>query len=275
MTTAVGAHERRKVANSTIVLLVLAGVAWIATIAWITALDMSLGAGTMGLGPVEFIVMWTLMMAAMMLPAVSPLVSLYARSVRGAPGALTAFGGGYILIWAATGVAAYGLTSLFGRLADESPGAAHAVAVGAFVVCGVYQLTPLKRWCLRHCRSPISHLLHYASYRGRTRHLRAGAHHGLVCVGCCWAMMLALLAVGMMNVPAMVVLALLITLEKQWRHGEGLAKVIGVAALVYALAIAIDADLAPGLIDSGDMTQTNMDEPMAADFALPIQRTAT
>ena len=267
MTTAVGAHERRKPANSTIALLVLAGVAWIATIVWITALDMSLGAGTMGLSPVEFIVMWTLMMAAMMLPAVSPLVSLYARSVRSAPGALTAFGAGYILTWASTGVVAYGLTWLFGRLADDRPGAAHTVAVGAFVVCGVYQLTPLKRWCLRHCRSPISHLLHYASYRGKTRHLRAGAHHGLVCVGCCWAMMLALLAVGMMNVPAMVVLALLITLEKQWRHGEALAKIIGVAALVYALAIAFDADLAPGLIDNGDMTPMDMDDPMAADFA--------
>lgn len=262
MTTAVGARERRKPASSTIALLVLAGGAWIATIVWITALDMSLGAGTMGLSPVEFIVMWTLMMAAMMLPAISPLVSLYARSVQGAPGALTVFGAGYLLVWASTGVVAYGLTWLFGRLADDSPGAAHAVAVGAFVVCGVYQLTPLKRWCLRHCRSPISHLLHYASYRGKTRHLRAGAHHGMVCVGCCWAMMLALLAVGMMNVPAMVLLALLITLEKQWRHGEALAKVIGIAALSFAVAIAIDSDLAPGLVDNGGMTQMDTDDQM-------------
>jgi predicted metal-binding membrane protein len=79
-------------------------------------------------------------------------------------------------------------------------------------------------------------------------------------------MMLALLAVGMMNVPAMVVLALLITLEKQWRHGEALAKFIGVAALVYALAIAFDADLAPGLIDNDDMTPMDMDDPMGAAF---------
>jgi predicted metal-binding membrane protein len=78
-------------------------------------------------------------------------------------------------------------------------------------------------------------------------------------------MMLALLAVGMMNVPAMVVLALLITLEKQWRHGEALAKIIGVTALAYAVAIAFDADLAPGLIDHGGMTQ--MDDPMASELA--------
>ena len=76
-------------------------------------------------------------------------------------------------------------------------------------------------------------------------------------------MMVALLAVGMMNIPAMVVLALLITLEKQWRYGETLAKVAGVAALVYAVAIAFDADLAPGLIDEGGEMDMEMDEPMA------------
>jgi predicted metal-binding membrane protein len=262
MTTTVGAERRRAPATSTIVLLVLAGAAWLATIVWIAAVDMSLEAGTMGLSIGEFVVMWTLMMAAMMLPAISPLVSMYARSVRGSTSALTAFGCGYLLVWASTGFVAYVLTWLFGQLAEESASAAQTAAVGAFLIFGVYQLTPMKRWCLRHCRSPISHLLHYASYRGPTRHLRAGAHHGLVCVGCCWGMMLALLAVGMMNIPAMVLLALLITLEKQWRYGETLAKVAGVAALVYAGAIAIDGDLAPGLIDKGDMDEMEMEMPM-------------
>jgi predicted metal-binding membrane protein len=73
-------------------------------------------------------------------------------------------------------------------------------------------------------------------------------------------MMLALLAVSMMNLPAMVVLGVLITLEKQWRYGETLAKVVGVAALVYAAAIAIDGDLAPGSIDKGGMDEMEMDE---------------
>lgn len=262
MTTAVGAEKRRAPTTPTIVLLMLAGAAWLATVVWIAAVDMSLEAGTMGLSIGEFVVMWTLMMAAMMLPAITPLVSMYARSVRGSTSALSAFGCGYLLVWASTGLVAYALTWLFGELAEESTGAAQTAAVGAFVIFGVYQLTPMKRWCLRHCRSPISHLLHYASYRGRMRHLRAGAHHGLVCVGCCWGMMLALLAVGMMNIPAMVLLALLITLEKQWRYGETLAKVAGVAALVYAGAIAIEGDLAPGLIDKGDMDEMEMEMPM-------------
>jgi predicted metal-binding membrane protein len=262
MTTTVGAQKRRTPPASTVVLLSLACVAWLATIVWIAALDMSLEAGTMGLSIAEFVVMWTLMMAAMMLPAIAPLVSMYARSVRGSAAALAAFGSGYLLVWASTGLVAYVLTWLFGKLADESTDAAQAVAVGAFVVFGAYQLTPMKRWCLRHCRSPISHLLHYASYTGRSRHVRAGAHHGLICVGCCWGMMLALLAVGMMNIPAMLVLALLITLEKQWRHGETLARIAGVAALVYAGAIAIDGGLAPGLVDKGGMDPMEIDQQM-------------
>ena len=203
MTTAVGAEKRRAPPSSTIVLLVLAGVAGSPRSCG-RALDMSLEAGTMGLSIGEFVVMWTLMMAAMMLPAVSPLVSMYARSVRGSASAPTAFGAGYVLAWAATGFVAYALTWLFDELAEERTDAAHGSPSGRSSSFGVYQLTPMKRWCLRHCRSPISHLLHYAAYRGRTRHLRAGAHHGLVCVGCCWGMMLALLAVGLMNIPAMV-----------------------------------------------------------------------
>jgi predicted metal-binding membrane protein len=140
---------------------------------------------------------------------------------------------------------------MFGTLAENHPAVSHGVAVGAFAACGVYQLTPMKRWCLRHCRSPIGHLMRYASYRGRTRHLRAGAHHGLLCVGCCWTLMLVLIAVGVMNIPVMIGLALLITLEKQWKYGEKLATIAGVAALIFAVAIAFDASLAPGLIDRG------------------------
>jgi predicted metal-binding membrane protein len=133
------------------------------------------------------------------------------------------------------------------------------VAVGAFAAAGVYQLTPMKQWCLRHCRSPIGHLIHYASYRGATRHSRAGAHHGLVCVGCCWTLMILLIAVGVMNIPVMVGLALLITLEKQWQHGEALARFAGVAALLFAVVVAFDADLAPGLIDRGGDMHMEMD----------------
>jgi predicted metal-binding membrane protein len=212
----------------------------------------------MRLGLASFVGMWTLMMAAMMLPAVAPFVSLYAKSVRSEPAPLAAFATGYVVVWAATGVVACAVSSMFGTLAADRPAAAHVVAVAAFAAAGIYQLTPMKRWCLRHCRSPIGHLIHYASYRGPTRHVRAGAHHGLVCVGCCWTLMILLIAAGLMNIPVMVAIALLITLEKQWKHGEAVARFAGVVALLLAVTVAFDADLAPGLIDDGDDMEMDM-----------------
>lgn len=262
MTTAVGTSPVGR-PPATMIAIGAAGVAaWVATIIW--AIDMGMGAepGTMGLGFPAFAAMWTLMMAAMMLPAVAPLASMYARTVRGHPARLVGFAAGYVLAWASTAVIAFAVASLFDALAEDRPGVAHAVAVTAFAACGIYQLTPMKQWCLRHCRSPLGHLLHYASYRGATRDLRAGVHHGLVCVGCCWMLMVVLVAVGVMNIPAMVGLALLIALEKQWRHGERLAKVAGGAALTFAVAIAIDAGLAPGLNDDGIPMDMGTDEQM-------------
>jgi predicted metal-binding membrane protein len=243
--------------------------AWVATIAWATDMGMAAEPGTMGLGFPAFVAMWTLMMAAMMLPAVAPLASLYARSVSGHPARLAGSAAGYLLAWSSTGAIAFGLASVFDALTEDRPDVAHGVAVAAFAGCGVYQLTPLKRWCLRHCRSPLGHLLHYAAYRGPARDLRAGLHHGLVCIGCCWMLMVALVAVGVMNVPVMVGMALLIALEKQWRHGERLAKVVGVAALVFAVAITFDAGLAPGLFDDGDEMDMDMDMEMGASPMLP------
>jgi predicted metal-binding membrane protein len=247
---AVGAP--RRVSPVAAAFFALAAAAWIATIVWAIAMDMGAEAGTMGLGGPAFVGLWTVMMAAMMLPAVVPLASLYARSVRHEPTAVVGFGLGYVIAWAVTGIAAFGLAELFDSLATEHSTAAHVVAVGAFAMCGIYQLTPLKRWCLRHCRSPFGHLLHYSAFRGATRHLRAGLHHGLLCIGCCWMLMVALVAVGVMNIPVMVGIALLISLEKQWHHGEMLARIVGVAALVFAVAVAINADLAPGLVHHDD-----------------------
>lgn len=262
MTTAVGAPPARRPAAPTLILIAAGAAAWLGTILWAVEMDMGAQPGTMGLGLPAFVPMWTLMMAAMMLPAVAPLAALYARTVRGNPGRLTAFSAGYVLAWTSTGLVAFALASLFDELADERPGVAHVVAVGAFATCGLYQLTPMKRWCLRHCRSPLGHLLRYASYRGASRDLRAGLHHGLVCIGCCWMLMVGLVAVGVMNVPAMVGLALLIALEKRWRFGELLAKVAGGAALALAVVIAFDASLAPGLVDDGEPMDMDNDEDM-------------
>jgi predicted metal-binding membrane protein len=121
-----------------------------------------------------------------------------------------------------------------------------------FAAAGLYQLTSLKHRCLRHCRSPLAHLMHYGNYRGRLRDLRAGAHHGFFCLGCCWGLMLLMIAFGVMNLLAMVVLAGVIGIEKQWRHGERFARVTGAVSLALAVAVIFVPELAPGL-DGGVM----------------------
>ena len=240
-----------------LVTLAVAVAAWLGFLVW--SIDMGMGPepGTMGLGVVGFFAMWVLMMTAMMLPAMAPLVALYARTIQNKPNRLMAFAGGYLLAWTSTGAIAYVLAWSFDRIAEDNSTAGQALAVGALATCGVYQLTPLKRWCLRHCRSPIGHLIHYAGYRGRSRDLRAGLHHGLLCIGCCWMLMVALLVVGVMNVAAMLVLTALIVFEKRWRFGEQLAKLAGIGAIVLAVAVAFQPSLAPGLHHSGDSSVTD------------------
>jgi len=226
--------------------LIAAAGAWAGTV--VLARGMTGMTGTMGLGLAVFVLVWTLMMAAMMLPSVTPLASLYVRTVQSNRTVrLAALVAGYLAVWAAVGVPAFGLAWLTGWMTGRHPGAAHVLAVAIFAACGVYQLTRLKDRCLAHCRSPIALLLHYGSYRGRSRDLRAGAHHGAYCLGCCWALMVILIAVGVMNIAAMVGLAAVILVEKTWRWGQLAGRVAGVAALGLAVAIIWLPWLAPGL----------------------------
>ena len=153
---------------------------------------------------------------------------------------------GYLAVWAAVGVPAYGLAWFAGWLPGKHPTAAHLLAVAIFAACGVYQLSSLKDRCLTHCRSPLGLLMHYGSYRGRFRSLRVGVHHGAYCLGCCWALMAVLIAVGVMNVPAMVGLAAFMLTEKIWR-GAGRGRLAGIAALALAVATIWLPGLAPGL----------------------------
>jgi predicted metal-binding membrane protein len=227
-------------------LLIVAAGAWAGTV--LLARGMAGMSGTMGLGLAAFVLVWTLMMAAMMLPSVTPLASLYARTVQS--NRMVRIAGlvaGYLAVWALAGLPAFGLAWLAGWMTGKHPGVAHVLAVAVFAACGVYQLSRLKDRCLAHCRSPIALLLHYGSYRGRSRDLRTGAHHGAYCLGCCGALMVILVAVGVMNVAAMVGLAAVVLVEKTWRWGVVAGRVFGVAALGLAVAIIWLPWLAPGL----------------------------
>ncbi len=247
-------------------LVLLAILGWFVTID--QARGMGVGPGTMGLALPAFIALWIVMMAAMMFPSVAPIAIMWSRTIAAkSTGAertwrMATFISGYLVAWASYGALAF--LALLGteRLIQEAPEVAHWLGVGIFVLAGVYQLTPLKDACLRHCRSPMMSLLHYANFKGAARDLRVGVHHGLYCVGCCWGLMLVLVAVGVMNVPAMIGLAAVIFFEKLWRRGWVLTRVVGAVFLVIAVAAAFDARLLPALRPAGAAPQS---EPAAMD----------
>jgi predicted metal-binding membrane protein len=233
-------------ARGVALLLVLAAGAWAGTVA--AARGMAGMTGTMGLDLAVFVPVWTLMMAAMMLPSVAPTALLYARTVRdNRTSRIGGLAAGYLAVWAAAGVPAYGLARIAGWLPGRHPGAAHLLAVAVFAACGLYQLSSVKDRCLSRCRSPVALLLHYGSYRGRLRDLRVGAHHGGYCLTCCWSLMVILIALGVMNLAAMVGLAALILIEKAWARGPAAGRLAGAAALGLAVATIWLPWLAPGL----------------------------
>jgi predicted metal-binding membrane protein len=188
-------------------------------------------------------------MAAMMLPSVSPVASMYLTVQRkrgnGPPAAhVAALVAGYLLAWAGFGVAAYAISRALGTLAPMDMGmgmgpsrlAIWSAAI-ALAVAGLYQFTSLKARCLRHCRSPLGFLLHFGSYSRRLRDVRVGAYHGGYCVGCCWSLMLVLVAVGVMNMAWMVGLTAVVFLEKVWRYGKAFSFAVGGAMILTALLL--------------------------------------
>ncbi|MGO4230681.1 DUF2182 domain-containing protein [Arthrobacter sp. YAF34] len=228
-----------------------AALAWYLTFSGLA--DMSTGPGTMGLGLWGFLAVWALMMAAMMLPALAPLTSTYLRTIRAVPSRrirairTTALVGGYLLTWTGFGVVAYAAATLAGLLAEDAPDIAPWVGAAVLVAAGAYQLTPLKDFCLRHCRSPMAFLLHVSGYKGRLRDVRVGMYHGVYCVGCCWGLMVVLIAVGVMNLAWMAALTVVIFLEKTWKYGPALSRITGVALIVFGFFVPSHPELLPGL----------------------------
>ena len=228
-------------------LLGLAGSAWLVS-AWLATPGMRLGvltqppmvstsnrmgmSGSMSMGLSDFLVAWTVMMVAMMVPSVLPAVRTFdarARTTGQSGGAPIVFITGYLLVWSAIGAVAYLVVqALQGGL---PAGSVTALRVGAvlLVVAGVYQLTPLKQACLRHCRSPHRSAALRADSRrlGYPGAVRAGLWQGVYCLGSSWPLMLALLLVGMMNLVWMGVIAGVILVEKAMPRGFMVSKILG------------------------------------------------
>jgi predicted metal-binding membrane protein len=192
-----------------------------------------------GLGTLTwFLGIWIVMMAAMMFPSVAPTVALFSRMTRRRTPLLPLlFAAGYLVTWTAAGVLAFAsgavATGLSGDLLAWDR-AGRWVAGATLLVAAVYELTPLKDVCLGKCRSPLGFLL--GSWRGgRVGALRMGAKNGAWCVGCCWALMASLFALGVMSVAWMAVVAGVIAVEKTvpWRR----VATYGTTALLLTLGV--------------------------------------
>jgi predicted metal-binding membrane protein len=185
--------------------------------------------------------MWFGMMSAMMAPAAWPWLRAFHRfagTERGAgAGATARFASGYLLVWMGYAIGAAVLQGAFARAGLMRPSTGIVVpGVGAviFLVAGLYQFAPIKRACLTHCRTPFGYFL--TEWRdGPMGAFRMGLHHGLFCVGCCWALMATAFAVGIMNVWWMAALAVLTLVEQVAPQGQMLRRVLGGAFLVAAI----------------------------------------
>ena len=234
------------------VLFALAAVGWWWTAQQMWGMDQGPWTGLGALG--WFLGVWVVMMAAMMFPSVAPTVALYSRMTEQRSRMLPLlFTAGYLLMWGAVGVAAYALARAGGAIDGDLlmwDGAGRWVAGATLLVAAAYELTPLKDVCLGKCRSPLGFLL--GTWReGPRGALQMGAKHGAWCVGCCWALMASLFALGVMSVFWMVVVAVLIAVEKTlpWRR----VATYGTAAVLLVLGVLVLAapDAVPALTIPG------------------------
>jgi predicted metal-binding membrane protein len=187
------------------------------------------------------LVMWWVMMVAMMLPSAAPMILLYALIARkqrekGDPYVPTVmFAWGYVLVWGGFSVVAvmaqWGLQRT-GLLSSMMASTSVMLGAALLIAAGLYQFTPLKQACLRHCRSPLMFISHH--WRpGTLGAVRMGVEHGAFCTGCCWFLMALLLYGGVMNLYWIIGLALFVLLEKSIPGGHWLGRLTGAALIAW------------------------------------------
>ncbi|MEA2638056.1 MAG: hypothetical protein QOE18_1113 [Chloroflexota bacterium] len=217
-------------------LFALAALGWWWTAEQMRGMDAGpwTGLGTLG----WFLGVWVVMMGAMMFPSVAPTVALYSRLSRGrSPLAPLLFAAGYLVTWGGAGLLAFAIAAAGNRIGGDVLAWDHAgrwVAGATLLVAAVYELTPLKDVCLGKCRSPLGFLL--GSWRdGSWGAVQMGVRNGAWCVGCCWALMASLFALGIMSVAWMAFVAGLIAAEKTvpWRR----AATYGTAVILFGLGL--------------------------------------
>jgi predicted metal-binding membrane protein len=230
--------------RTTALLVGAAAFAWAVTAERMWGMDNGPGTDLGGLG--WYLGIWVTMTAAMMLPTATPAAR---RVVRLLPTVL--FAAGYLGVWTAYGLAAYGVFRLVtgfdvGSLAWDEGGP--YLAGGLVVAAGLYELTPLKQWSLRRCRGPE----HEAGA------LRSGLAHGLDCVGCSAGLMVALFALGVMSLFWMAVVAAAIFVEKVLPRGVRLSRAVALGLVVLGIWVAASPGSVPGLTEPGGSPSMEM-----------------
>lgn len=235
-----------------VALISTSGVAWAASHAFQG--DM-MGGMT---GPINaisvslFVGVWTAGMAAMMFPAISPVVLLYNRLVKNEQGSNTQvieskaqysakmvlFIGCYLAVWALTGLALLLGWSLLLNSTVAASVQSSAIYGGIMVSAGAYQFSPLKSKCLGYCESPMSFFM--KRWRnGTIGAVTMGTYHGLYCLGCCWPYFLLMVALGWMDILWMALFAGIIFGEKMWLRGIWIARAAGVGLAIAGVITAL------------------------------------
>jgi len=209
-----------------------------------------LGAGSLLLPITLYLVGWTLMTVAMMLPTAVPLLEIFRRLTAAREDRLQLLAlviSGYLAVWLAFGIAAHTADWFVHEVVERSSWLeARAWLIGAatLILAGAFQFSRLKYRCLEKCRAPLSFVTEY--WRGRAERRNAfslGVHHGIFCVGCCWALMLLMFGVGVGNVAWMLGLGAAMAVEKNLSWGRKLSAPIGVALLAWGGLILITESL--------------------------------
>jgi predicted metal-binding membrane protein len=233
---------------ASIVLLVIAATAWVSVVRSSLRGDdmmMTMPMPATVADGFAFVVSWGIMMTAMMLPSAVPMISLYGATQRAAGGArakgvpVAVFTAVYLGLWAASGVPVYFAQTLLMKLPGSALGYGIAVIL---LAAGAFQLSPLKQVCLRACRSPLAFLLgHWRA--GRRGSLSLGWAHAMYCLGCCWALMLVLVAAGAMGLGWVLLITAVVAAEKLLPGGEWFARAAGGALLLLGVTVALRPDL--------------------------------
>jgi len=193
-----------------------------------------------------FLLMWQAMMIAMMLPSSWPMLELYSRVARNTGQRWPIVGtsmaaAGYFAIWGVFGAIAFAAGIAVSHAAMSSAEISRWIPAAAgvsLILAGVWQLTQLKQACLSHCREPLLFLGH-AYKPGIVGGFRVGLHHGAYCAACCWALMVMQLVLGVMNVAVMAAVAAIIAVEKLWKRGPLLSRVVGAISILGGILIIV------------------------------------